>query len=411
MCSLTFYDVETLKHFCLSSHFFHFSIILIITFITIVQLLRWSSLQIGDIKAYHPQRVPVLLYATAGLRSLPESDAVSILRASQAAVKEFDYPFLCDADMVLVIDGQKEGLYAWQSAQQMLHLQEKALSRKVGFVDVGGASTQIGFVPDAFERHKYGDEITSVQLHDTRYHVYTHSYLHFGINEAKSRHMNSTIASSIPRYASSALSSSSSSSASWGAGKNQEKIEVRDPCRLEGHDETVFRDGKSFLFIGEGNWDLCLTTLQSMFQPKVGVYGFAGIEQPSVQDENTLFIAMDHFSRVSRFMNVETTIESQIYAEEHIAPLEEWREKGRLFCRRTLEQGVSDIGDMFEGYPTSGYCFEAVYIYTLFTHGYGFESHTKNIVTNGKVGDWPLTWAMGAMQSYFEERLRLERIV
>lgn len=57
----------------------------------------------------------------------------------------------------------------------------------LGTLDIGGASTQVTFVPE----NSYAltaDERQDLLLYGTSYHVYTHSYLCYGLNEAYRQH-------------------------------------------------------------------------------------------------------------------------------------------------------------------------------------------------------------------------------
>ncbi|EPY81227.1 ectonucleoside triphosphate diphosphohydrolase 5 isoform 1 [Camelus ferus] len=81
----------------------------------------------------HWKRTPVVLKATAGLRLLPEEKAQALLFEVKEIFKKS--PFLVPDDSVSIMDGSYEG-------QLHSHSQET-----VGTLDLGGASTQITFLP------------------------------------------------------------------------------------------------------------------------------------------------------------------------------------------------------------------------------------------------------------------------
>uniref|UniRef100_A0A674HD35 nucleoside diphosphate phosphatase n=1 Tax=Taeniopygia guttata TaxID=59729 RepID=A0A674HD35_TAEGU len=101
------------------------------------------------------KKTPVVLKATAGLRLLSEEKA-------QALLSEVTVNFLT---------GQLSG----QNQQT------------VGILDLGGASTQITFLPRFEETLKETPEdfLTSFEMFNSTYKLYTHSYLGFGLKAAR----------------------------------------------------------------------------------------------------------------------------------------------------------------------------------------------------------------------------------
>ncbi|XP_064420971.1 ectonucleoside triphosphate diphosphohydrolase 5 isoform X2 [Latimeria chalumnae] len=130
------------------------------------------------------KETPVVLKATAGLRLLPEQKAQTLL----SEVKEIfeDSPFLVPEDSVSILNGTYEGILAWITVN-FLTGQLYNEKRTVGILDLGGASTQITFLPWSDETLKVAPEgfVTSFEMFNHTYKLYTHSYLGFGIKAAR----------------------------------------------------------------------------------------------------------------------------------------------------------------------------------------------------------------------------------
>ncbi|KAH3848006.1 ectonucleoside triphosphate diphosphohydrolase 5-like isoform X2 [Dreissena polymorpha] len=127
---------------------------------------------------------PLVLKATAGLRLLKEGEADNILNEVTANFKK--WPFRLPFDAVGIMDGVDEGVFSWITVNFMLGLlggNEKPLAA----LDLGGGSTQITFVPQEQSTLKLVPEsyMKTVKLFSKEYHLYTHSYLNFGLMSAR----------------------------------------------------------------------------------------------------------------------------------------------------------------------------------------------------------------------------------
>ncbi|XP_059817885.1 ectonucleoside triphosphate diphosphohydrolase 5 isoform X2 [Hypanus sabinus] len=149
---------------------------------------------------------PVVLKATAGLRLLPKQKAQALLLEIQELFKES--PFLVPDDCVSIMNGTYEGILAWitinfltvtvhqtptyQSISAGLLTQLRghlysANENSVGILDLGGASTQITFLPQTESTLRAAPEeyINSFEMFNTSYKLYSHSYLGFGLKVAR----------------------------------------------------------------------------------------------------------------------------------------------------------------------------------------------------------------------------------
>ncbi|XP_062973929.1 nucleoside diphosphate phosphatase ENTPD5 isoform X2 [Elgaria multicarinata webbii] len=133
----------------------------------------------------HWKKTPVVLKATAGLRLLAEHKAQALL--SQVKVVFEESPFLVPNNSVSIMDGSYEGILAWITVNFLTGQLYGRNQQTVGTLDLGGASTQITFLPqleDTLEQTPV-DFLTSFQMFNSTFKLYTHSYLGFGLKAAR----------------------------------------------------------------------------------------------------------------------------------------------------------------------------------------------------------------------------------
>ncbi|XP_061611024.1 ectonucleoside triphosphate diphosphohydrolase 5-like isoform X3 [Phyllopteryx taeniolatus] len=133
------------------------------------------------------ESTPVLLRATAGLRLMSADKAQALLRQVQRVFD--DSPFLVPYNSVGIMDGTSEGILAWITVNFLsghLHAHNK---QTVGILDLGGASTQITFLPKltdcSVEKAAPDDDVVTVDVLNSSFELYTHSYLGNGLMSAR----------------------------------------------------------------------------------------------------------------------------------------------------------------------------------------------------------------------------------
>lgn len=142
--------------------------------------------------------------ATAGVRFLPKQQQSNLLQGICLYMREntrFDLPD-CSSH-IRVISGETEGLYGWIAANYLLggfdqpekHAHGKG-HHTYGFLDMGGASAQIAFAPNATEAARHADDLKLVRMRrldgfPLEHRVFTASWLGFGANKAHIRYIDS----------------------------------------------------------------------------------------------------------------------------------------------------------------------------------------------------------------------------
>jgi Golgi nucleoside diphosphatase len=175
---------------------------------------------------------PLFLLATAGMRILPPLQRKEVLKeVCDYAHKSTKFQ-LPDCDVhVQVIPGETEGLYGWIAANYLLGGFDKPTDHDhgkghntYGFLDMGGASAQIAFAPNATEAEKHANDLTLMRLRTVdgtplEYKVFVTTWLGFGVNQARQRYVKALIDSTSSK-------------------------ELPDPCLPAGLEVEVTKDGK-----------------------------------------------------------------------------------------------------------------------------------------------------------------------
>jgi len=143
---------------------------------------------------------PVAVKATAGLRLLGEKQSKDILDAVANRLRE-KYEFhLRSTEDVAILDGKDEGVFAWITANYLLHTigsssatgNQRMPEKKPTFavLDLGGASTQIVFEPVFDDQQpdsmlKEGEHKYDLTFGGEKRVLYQHSYLGYGLKQAR----------------------------------------------------------------------------------------------------------------------------------------------------------------------------------------------------------------------------------
>ncbi|RKP11406.1 nucleoside phosphatase GDA1/CD39 [Piptocephalis cylindrospora] len=169
------------------------------------------------IPASEVSRTPFYLFATAGVRLLEESERKALLDAACAYVHASTSLYLPScSDHVRAISGEQEGIYGWIAVNYLMegfHFKAKDLPSSsshslvggstYGFLDMGGASTQVAFAPDPHVAQAHAHDMTPVRLHTlggepVDWDVFVTTFLGFGTNEARRRHVEGLLDATNP---------------------------------------------------------------------------------------------------------------------------------------------------------------------------------------------------------------------
>ncbi|XP_013809900.1 ectonucleoside triphosphate diphosphohydrolase 8-like [Apteryx mantelli] len=335
------------------------------------------------------REVPAYLGATAGMRLLREqnSSAADQVLAEIARTMQ-EYPV--DFHGARIITGEEEGAYGWITINYLLDSFTKYYPKEhmwvhpevasiFGALDLGGASTQISFIPKG-SVIKW-NETSKFTLYGYNYNIYTHSYLCYGQNEV------------LKRLAKELIAESSSST------------QVEHPCYPKNYNETISLSSfhtspctsqndlhltladRNVTLEGRGNASRCLAAIKKLFNFSACSESqnctFNGVYQPPVSGQ---FFAFSAFYYNFRFLNLTNG-----------QPLATVRETIQNFCTRSWE-------DLSSSYPKEkperlrSYCANANYILTLLLDAYKFnETSWNSIIFQMKAGSMDIGWTLGYM--------------
>ncbi|KAG8139266.1 hypothetical protein E2320_002035 [Naja naja] len=310
--------------------------------------------------------IPVYLGATAGMRLLRlqnESAASEVLQNIQTYFMSQPFEF----KGAQIITGQEEGVYGWITANYLKgNFLEKNLwstwvhphgVETIGALDLGGASTQISFIPEET--------------------IYT---------------FNSTLQVQLFGY-----QYSDSDNKSW----------IKNPCypqsyrtvltmkHLYGSLCTAFLKPVNYSpsqyvgVIGTGDPVFCREAVSTLFDFKScrdrEDCSFNGIYQPKVKGN---FVAFSGFYYTVNALNLTGQFS-----------LAEFNSSMWTFCSQDWNQLPFMLSKFEETYARS-YCFSANYIYHLLVHGYKFNADNwPQIHFQKEVDNSSIAWSLGYMLS------------
>ncbi|KAI0949853.1 hypothetical protein AcW1_006246 [Taiwanofungus camphoratus] len=149
---------------------------------------------------------PLFLLATAGMRLLSPIQQAEVLRATCHFLK-FHSNFRIDdasplgpcGSSVRIIAGEEEGLFGWIAVNYLMDgFSNSGQGRPTyGFLDMGGASTQIAFEPSKTEQDK-AQNLIDVRLRlldgqEIHHKVFVTTWLGYGTNQARERYVEAAV--------------------------------------------------------------------------------------------------------------------------------------------------------------------------------------------------------------------------
>ncbi|XP_007945170.1 ectonucleoside triphosphate diphosphohydrolase 8 [Orycteropus afer afer] len=330
------------------------------------------------------RETPTFLGATAGMRLLSQknsSQAESIFAEVARVLGQSPVDFR-GAELLAGLD---EGAFSWITINYVLGMlltytfsgewARPVEATLVGALDMGGASTQIAFVPagpilDASAQAFF-------RLYGSPYRVYTHSYLCFGRDQMLSRLLARLVQDSMTGL-------------------------VRHPCYHSGYRATLplaplFESpcvgtsalpgaAQNLTVEGAGNPGACVSALRALFNFSScqgrGDCAFEGVYQPPVQGR---FYAFSNFFYTFHFLNITSG-----------QPLDTVNATIWEFCQRPWK--LVEVSYPEQARWLRDYCASGLYILTLLLEGYSFNEETwPSIEFRRQAGGTDIGWTLGYM--------------
>lgn len=317
---------------------------------------------------------PVYLLATAGMRYLLEDQASEVVdRIHFMLLNSTLNPFFYQRkNNIRILSGEEEAAFAWIAVNYMKgafksNSTEKAYKRTYGVMEMGGASTQIAFVPKGPILAKH----FPIRIAGERYPLYSNSYLHYGQDSVEAWIKDQLV--------------------------NEAKVTgktegvLTNPCFNTGTDEEY----KNFKMLGQADKNKCALMLGKLVfkapldscHPKP--CGVGTVYQPSISQDQR-FYALSVFPIVFRELGITT--------KENTGPVNfnNLLNASSAYCQRNyneLKVGVKESRHKFLYKP----CYMGLYVAQLLTKGYGLPVDSENVYSLEKINDKSVDWTLGAL--------------
>ncbi|CAO3633784.1 unnamed protein product [Cunninghamella blakesleeana] len=356
------------------------------------------------VPAHLQSSTPVSIKATAGLRLLGNEQSEAILDAVYERLSK-KYPFVIVGGRekgVTIMDGRDEGVYAWITVNSLLGY--LGTSKTAAIFDLGGGSTQIVFEPEQWENHHLLDN-AELPASDHKYYLqhnghthllYQHSYLGYGLMEARKR---------VHRLA---LSKSMN--------KNNNKLDDNDkddslhhhPClpnelqwghsiMTSNNQNQQLKQQQNITFLGKSTLSECKVIIDQVLNKdtmcEIKPCSFDGIHQPTMTESfqhGPIYVFSYFFDRTQPL-----GLPSQFKLPE----LESLTEK---VCSGEYLENVTDPDLRFELLDRPEWCLDLTYIYRLLSYGYEIPND-KLIHVAKKIDGVETGWSLGAAITLLEE--------
>lgn len=376
---------------------------------------------------------PIFLLATAGMRLLGDMERQLLLGHVCSYARANSDFMLPDCDVhIQVIPGVTEGLYGWIATNYLLgsfDAPENGDAGKghntYGFLDMGGASAQIAFAPNATESQRHADDLTLLRLRNIdgspqEHRVFVASWLEFGVREARRRYVEAL------------------KTASGTDGVNEE---LPDPCLPAGL-RTSF-DGESLgpgertgpSLLGTGKFDECLRQTFPLLQKDAPCPDqpclLHGVHTPAIDFD------INHFVGISEYWHTTNDI-FEAGLKDKAYDFNTYQDRVRSFCSQDwsdIEAGVHrhEWGKKIDLDSAHEICFKSSWIINMLHSGIGVprvgledtkgSSHngTKELLSHGKdkgffdafqpvnkIDSTEVSWTLGQIVLYASSQVPLE---
>jgi len=312
-------------------------------------------------------RTPIFLFATAGMRLIPEDKQNAILTAVRAKINSTSYNFTYYKEWARVITGAEEGVYGWVTANYLkgILFEQDAKNHVVGALDLGGASLQITFLPK--EKPKANEQ--TLLLPTNTFELYTYSFLSYGQDQSLK---------GVTQIAIDAANTSGTL-----------PYEIQFPCFLNGYSEIITLDDGNHSLVGTGDFDTCSAYEQQYMNITapcdVPPCSMDGVYQPNVTGD---FYAMSGFYYTSNFFGFSNETMKN-------APIL-FKENGIKYCQKSWDEAKKENPDLSTDLLKL-YCFTSSYIFNVLTAGFGFDENASSIYFTKEINGTSLNWALGAL--------------
>lgn len=351
---------------------------------------------------------PIFVQATAGMRLIKPKYRKKILRETCKSLKNKS-KFLINncSDHVSVIDGDTEGIYGWLALNYMSDKLKTDLT-PYGFMDMGGASTQLAFSPTNNEDLiEHGDDMYKVSLRNNKgeildWQIFVSSWLGFGANEARNRQLSSLL-NALPKGVNYDVD---------GDGKG----DITDPCSPDGMKIEFEYDDKIYSITGSGDYETCIKTIYPLLLKNLKCEKepclFNGVHGPKMDWSKEKIVGVSEYWYTA----------NDVFKLGGTYDYEKFETATKEFCStnwNTLVENFNagDYGDQLSMDLLRTSCFKASWIINVLHEGFdlprvGVDDAESDLTTEPmfksikNVNDHELNWTLGKMVLYASSQIK-----
>ena len=368
---------------------------------------------------------PIFLLATAGMRLLDDMVRKELLRQICSYARSSTKFSLPDCNLhIQVIPGETEGLYGWIAANYLLggfnnpedHAHGKG-HHTYGFLDMGGASAQIAFAPNATEAERHAEDLKLLRMRTlngnaSEYKVFVTTWLGFGVNEARKRYVTRLLE---------------------GSGTHDTK-ELPDPCLPTGltitpagaivPSDSIDVETHEPLLVGTGRFDECLSSTYPLLDKDAPCANqpclLNGVHVPAIDFD------VNHFVGVSEYWHTTHEVFEMAYKDKSY-DFNTYQKRVKDFCSKdwktiSAEVDAQKWGEKVDGQRALEVCFKASWLINVLHDGIGIprigleptkigdHNGTKEVLQHAKdkgyldpfqavdkIHDTEVSWTLGKM--------------
>ncbi|GAA5979570.1 hypothetical protein JCM5350_004941 [Sporobolomyces pararoseus] len=343
---------------------------------------------------------PIYLLATAGMRLLPPSQQAAVLSSACSYMQSFPFQLPSCSDQVRIISGEEEGLYGWIAVNYLMDgfdKHEHALdgerrrhSSTYGFLDMGGASTQIAFEPSDVEQVRHADNLLEVKLRllsgkDVRHPVFVTTWLGFGTNQARNRYVDQEIRAHL--RTSDKEHPHLPPGDSEGLGTERPVVLVDDPCLPK---DLLLSEARhaGYTLRGTGDFLSCVRRTGPLLNKEVKCLDepclFNGVHVPPID------FTVNHFIGISEYWYSTQDVWGPATGGVGVYDFVEFEKNAIDFCGKNWNEIIEDYkegrGKWRSGVELSRLetqCFKAAWVVNILHEGIGIP----RIIDRGGKGD------------------------
>ena len=371
---------------------------------------------------------PIFLLATAGVRLLPELQRKALLDQICTFARSSTNFLLPECQLhIQVIPGETEGLYGWIAANYLLggfdapeeHAHGKG-HHTYGFLDMGGASAQIAFAPNATEADRHAEDLKLLRMRTingaaAEYRVFVTTWLGFGVHEARRRYVDALMDSHA----------------------NYNGDELPDPCLPEGLNISIKGDvlfpgsktaeGKEPHLVGTGRFDECLRQTYPLLDKTAPCLDppclLHGVHVPAIDFD------INHFVGVSEYWHTTHEVFEMAHKDKAY-DFNTYQKRVKEFCSqnwKAISGGIKEQtwGKKVDEATAAEVCFKASWLINVLHDGIGIprvglentngngHNGTKEVLEGAKekgftdafqavdkIDDTEVSWTLGKMVLY-----------